>query len=226
MATQIKKSNGDVLVTIPNGDIDTDETSLALIAEGAEDWIVAMNQNWVRSLENFAHYAPPSNPMVGQFWFDTTIRTVKVWDGLEWVMITGTAVASEEDAESDLTAGEGGDIDQAVIDAIDAAKADLEAMLAEGQRLYEDRERLAAEARADGEALLQENQAFLSDRIDNAFAQLSLIDPEAGTIGDRVIQHSNAIAGQALLIEAVESVTLAAIDQFEAMEADRIRADR
>lgn len=208
MATKIKKTNGDVLVTIPEGEIDASATPLELIGEGAEDWIVAMNQNWVRSLENFAGSTPPVAPLLGQFWFDTATRTVKFWDGDEWLFLNGRSESTEDDAEDVGVPSEEGvaGIDQTILDAIEAAKVEIEAALAEGQRLYEERERLAADARAAAEALLQDGQDLLNDRVDDAFAQLSLVDPLAGSIGERVIQHQQAIDGQAILIAAVESV--------------------
>ncbi|QCQ98539.1 DUF1983 domain-containing protein [Brevundimonas sp. SGAir0440] len=208
MATKIKKTNGDVLVTIPEGEIDASATPLELIGEGAEDWIVAMNQNWVRSLENFAGSTPPVAPLLGQFWFDTATRTVKFWDGDEWLFLNGRSESTGDDAEDvGVPSEEGGaGIDQTILDAIEAAKVEIEAALAEGQRLYEERERLAADARAAAESLLLDGQDLLNDRVDDAFAQLALVDPLSGSIGERVIQHQQAIDGQAILIAAVESV--------------------
>jgi hypothetical protein len=44
----------------------------------------AQNENFVFMLENFANPSPPSRPLQGQIWFDTTTNAANVYDGTAW----------------------------------------------------------------------------------------------------------------------------------------------
>jgi hypothetical protein len=51
------------------------------------------NENFVFLLENFANTSPPSRPLVGQIWFNTTDDTAYAYDGSNWNPI-GSAASS------------------------------------------------------------------------------------------------------------------------------------
>lgn len=207
--TDIFNSNGDRIAGLGFGEVDSDTYSLTLFGEGAEDFVQAMNQNWVRSAENFAATTPPTNPFTGQFWFDLIDRVPMVWDGARWLpLILGEPEGAEPGGGMDVIDDDGGDgaIPDDIAQAIEDARWQVEQLLNEGRKLLEDRVRLAEEAREDAERLYAEGQAFLNSRIDSAFRYIRLVDPEAGQIGSRVIEHSNAIAGHAIRITLVESV--------------------
>jgi hypothetical protein len=60
-----------------NGAIDKGNTSLALIGKNASGYAQDMAENFLHLLENFASGDPPSNPIEGQIWFDTSDPTNK-----------------------------------------------------------------------------------------------------------------------------------------------------
>ena len=92
MAYVINKFNGVQLVVLDDGTIDT-STSLGLLGRNYIGYGETQNENFVFLLENFANTAPPSRPLVGQIWFNTTDNTAYAYDGSNWNPI-GSATSS------------------------------------------------------------------------------------------------------------------------------------
>lgn len=88
MAYNISKYDGNPLVTVPDGTIDTTTTSLSLIGKNASNSGLPINENFVALLQNFASSSPPASPIVGQIWYDSVSSSIKVWDGLIWILIS------------------------------------------------------------------------------------------------------------------------------------------
>ena len=78
MTYHIKNSRGTILATIEDRAVDTTSTSLVLHGRGTSPYGTRRNENLVRLLENFSSGSPPSNPIDGQLWWDTT--DLRVWD--------------------------------------------------------------------------------------------------------------------------------------------------
>ena len=92
MAYVINKFNGVQLVVLDDGTIDT-TTSLGLVGRNYVGYGETQNENFVFLLENFANTAPPSRPLAGQIWFNTTDDTAYAYDGSNWNPI-GSATVS------------------------------------------------------------------------------------------------------------------------------------
>lgn len=88
MVYNIKKSNGEPLVTIPDSTQDTTATSLVLPGRNSVGFGLAIDQNFVDLLQNFANTSPPPNPQVGQLWYNTIRMDLNVFDGAKWIAIT------------------------------------------------------------------------------------------------------------------------------------------
>lgn len=93
MPYTINKFNGEPLIVLEDGTIDT-STSLGLVGRNYVGYGETQNENFVFLLENFANDAPPSRPLQGQIWFNTTDRSAYVYDGSKWSLI-GSAIVSE-----------------------------------------------------------------------------------------------------------------------------------
>ena len=78
MAYNITLSNGEALVTVADGTVDVNFTSLSLIGKNFAGYGAFMNENFVYLLENFSNAAPPTNPLTGQLWYDAQNRVMKV----------------------------------------------------------------------------------------------------------------------------------------------------
>jgi hypothetical protein len=79
MAYSITKSDGSLLVSLPDQQLDTRSSSLTLIGKNVASYGTHLNNNFIRTLENFANITAPSNPLVGQLWFDTTDNKMYVY---------------------------------------------------------------------------------------------------------------------------------------------------
>ena len=78
MAYNISLSNGDPLVTIADGTVDINYTSLNLVGKNFAGYGQLMNENFVHLLENFSNATEPLNPLTGQLWYDSTTKVMKV----------------------------------------------------------------------------------------------------------------------------------------------------
>jgi hypothetical protein len=76
------KTNGQVLTTVDDSNVDI-STNLNLVGKNYAGYGLAVNENFVYLLENFANTTAPAKPIIGQTWFDTTPTQskLKVYDG-------------------------------------------------------------------------------------------------------------------------------------------------
>jgi hypothetical protein len=94
MSYTIKKTDGSVLTTIIDGNIDQVATPLTLIGKSASAYGEYLNENLVYLLENFSNTSQPNHPVQGQLWYDTVTSRLKVYDGANFKLTSGTIVAA------------------------------------------------------------------------------------------------------------------------------------
>lgn len=87
MVYNIKYSNSAPLVSIPDSTQDTTTTSLTLVGRNSVNFGLAINQNFVDLLQNFAATSPPRSPLQGQLWFDSVGQSLKLYDGSKWITV-------------------------------------------------------------------------------------------------------------------------------------------
>lgn len=85
MAYVINKTDSSFLVTVADGAVDNTTTSVSLIGRGAVNYGELMAENLVHLLENFAYSSPPTSPLVGQLWYNTSEDAISVFNGTDWV---------------------------------------------------------------------------------------------------------------------------------------------
>jgi hypothetical protein len=102
MAYTINKFNGETLIVLDDGTIDT-STSLGLVGRNYVGYGETQNENFIFLLENFANDAPPSRPLQGQIWYNNTNNLVYVYNGTAWAVV-GSAVLGDTPPE-EPTAG-------------------------------------------------------------------------------------------------------------------------
>ena len=78
MAYTVNKTDGSIVATVADGQIDQGSTDLTLIGKNFSGFGDYLNENFVHLLENFASQSQPSQPLIGQLWFDTTENRIKV----------------------------------------------------------------------------------------------------------------------------------------------------
>jgi hypothetical protein len=96
MPYTINKTNGDALVTVADGSLNTD-FSVTFVGKNYANYGAEYNENFVRLMENFSNNSAPSSPLNGQLWWDTALNSLKVYFLGNWRalpisnQITGTA---------------------------------------------------------------------------------------------------------------------------------------
>lgn len=96
MTYRINRTDGELLVDLIDGVIDTATTDLTLIGKNYKGFGEVMNENFVRLLENFASTSQPANPMIGQLWYDKQDERLKIYNGSIFRSATGTVVNSSQ----------------------------------------------------------------------------------------------------------------------------------
>jgi hypothetical protein len=94
MAYTINKTDGSVLTTVADGQIDQLSTDLTLIGKNYSGFGEFLNENLIKMLENFASVTQPQNPLKGEIWFDTSESRLKVYNGVDFATV-GSATISE-----------------------------------------------------------------------------------------------------------------------------------
>jgi hypothetical protein len=92
MTYQINKTDGTIISTVPDGQIDTLSTDLTLIGRNYSGFGESLNENFIKLLENFASTTRPSKPIRGQLWFDTSELKLKVYSGTEFLPVSSATI--------------------------------------------------------------------------------------------------------------------------------------
>jgi hypothetical protein len=88
MATIINNYNGTALVTVDDGTLNTTASTLRFPGRGYVNYGEPVNENLVWIMQHFARNIPPTNPINGQAWYDTTNKLLKIYDSgtSSWIM--------------------------------------------------------------------------------------------------------------------------------------------
>lgn len=91
----IYNSDGTVLLTLAEQQVDSNTTSLDLIGKNVNNYGQYFNNNLIKLLTNSASDTsdPPRSPQVGQLWYNKTSNKLTVFNGVDFVSAYGTHVA-------------------------------------------------------------------------------------------------------------------------------------
>lgn len=107
MPYTINLSNGEILTTVIDGDVDNDTTSLSLIGKNSTSYGEFQNENFVHLLENFSNATAPLAPLKGQIWYDSgPDNRLKVYNGTAWRSIGSAIVNASAPATSTSVTGD------------------------------------------------------------------------------------------------------------------------
>ena len=92
MTYNITLTNGSALITggLPDGTIDSTNSSLTLVGKNYPGYGIFLNQNMVRLMENFSNTAAPAAPLPGQLWWNSATKNLTV----NTAAVKGTASAA------------------------------------------------------------------------------------------------------------------------------------
>jgi hypothetical protein len=89
MAYDVTKTDGTRLTIVADRTVDT-STPIKLLGKNYSAYGEIMAENLVQMLEHFSNPVAPTNPITGQFWWNSNTRVVSVYDGVKWNPIGGT----------------------------------------------------------------------------------------------------------------------------------------
>jgi hypothetical protein len=96
MAYTINKSDGTILATVADGQIDTLSSDITLVGKNYSGFGEALNENLIKILENFSNTSAPTRPIRGQIWFDTTESKLKVYTGTAFVPVSSATISGTQ----------------------------------------------------------------------------------------------------------------------------------
>jgi hypothetical protein len=79
MPYYLVKTDGSALATVEDGTVDTTTTDLTLLGKNYPTYGLALNENLIKLLENFANVDQPGQPLYGQLWYDTHSQKLKIY---------------------------------------------------------------------------------------------------------------------------------------------------
>lgn len=98
MAYQINKTDGTIVATVADGQIDNLSTDITLIGKNYSGFGESLNENFIKLLENFANTTAPINPIKGQVWFDSAESKLKIYNGTDFVPVSSATISSTQPA--------------------------------------------------------------------------------------------------------------------------------
>ena len=96
MSYKLNKTDGELLVELADGIIDTTTTDITLVGKNYKGFGESFNENFIKMVENFAGTATPGQPLVGQLWYDTGEARLKLYDGSTFRTAGGPIVSSTQ----------------------------------------------------------------------------------------------------------------------------------
>ena len=96
MAYSINKTDGTLLATVADGQVDDLTTDITLIGKNYSGFGESLNENFIKLLENFASTSRPEHPIRGQIWFDTSEAKLKVYTGTGFVPVSSASISNSQ----------------------------------------------------------------------------------------------------------------------------------
>jgi hypothetical protein len=96
MAYQINKTDGTIVATVADGQVDDLSTDITLIGKNFSGFGEAFNENLIKLLEHFSSNTAPIHPIKGQIWFDSSQSKLKVYNGTSFVPVSSATVSSSQ----------------------------------------------------------------------------------------------------------------------------------
>jgi len=97
MAYTINNYNGTTFAVVADGTLDT-TSSLKLAGRNYAGYGEFLNENLLWMLQNFASNVSPTNPTVGQLWFNTTSNVLSVYGAAGYIQLSDITSTTASDA--------------------------------------------------------------------------------------------------------------------------------
>ena len=88
MSYIINNTRGQIVAVVGDGTINTTATDLALVGRAVTNYGDYQNENYVYLLENFANGTAPTQPILGQLWYDSSTDLISAYSTANvWVSL-------------------------------------------------------------------------------------------------------------------------------------------
>jgi len=94
MAYILNKTNGSIIATVQDATLDQ-STDLLFLGRNYAGYGEPQNENFIKLLENFSNTTPPSKPIEGEIWYDSSNKRINVYDSKEWKSISNLIVSDK-----------------------------------------------------------------------------------------------------------------------------------
>jgi hypothetical protein len=102
MSYTINLTNGNLLVTVPDGTINNTACSQTLVGKNYAGYGQFLDDNFVHLLENAANSTAPTAPLKGQLWFNTTTGVLQVYNGVGFKSLGSAQAASSAPSNNSI----------------------------------------------------------------------------------------------------------------------------
>ena len=92
MTFNIRKTDSTLLASLEPGTSNSSRSSLILFGKNFANYGTALNENMVHLMEHFANQTPPPNPLLGQLWYDTINKEMKVYQDNQWILLNANSL--------------------------------------------------------------------------------------------------------------------------------------
>ena len=80
MSYIINNSRGQIVAVVADGTTNSTATDLTLVGRSVAEYGEFQNENYVFLLENFANSIPPTNPLLGQLWYNSSTDEITAYN--------------------------------------------------------------------------------------------------------------------------------------------------
>ena len=102
MSYILNRYNGSQLVVLEDSILDN-STSIGLLGRNYTGYGEVQNENFLHLLENFSNTTSPLRPLSGQLWYNSTTKTLKLYNGDQWK----SAASADVSATAPTTGADG-----------------------------------------------------------------------------------------------------------------------
>ena len=92
MSYIINNTRGDIVAVVADGTVNTTATDLFLVGRALTDYGTYENENYVFLLENFANSTAPTQPVLGQLWYNSDTDEISTYSSTDtWLPLATQA---------------------------------------------------------------------------------------------------------------------------------------
>ena len=104
MSYIINNSRGNIVAVVDDGTVNTTATDLALVGRAVVNYGEYQNENYVYLLENFANGSAPTQPILGQLWYNSTSDTISAYNtGNTWTTLASQSYVDAQKSSPAFT---------------------------------------------------------------------------------------------------------------------------